>query len=112
MYKVEDLNVMKGMRVKLTFTFLPIGASAPLFVSVCGLSDRELPNLPCIIFEIEGLCVGGEGVNIGRNDIGYLVLMKSTGDGKSNDIQRYKYYRNKVLIPFLKKSREEFDNYK
>ena len=66
--------------MKLTYTFSTIGTCAPIFVSVCGLSKRELPNNKCVILEIEGMCIGGGGVNVGKKDVGYLILMRSSID--------------------------------
>ena len=103
---------MRGMRVKLTFTFSAVGTSAPLFVSVVGLTERELPEDMCIPMRIEGLCVGGGGVNVGWKGDGWLVLMR--GGSENNDApdkQRYKYYRDNVLLPFISQSRKEFDGF-
>ena len=110
-YKLDNSKAMSGLRVKLTFTFSALGACAPLFVSITGLSERELPSSPCIILKIEGLCIGGGGVNVGCKDTGYIFLMRSTGgkNDESVDKQRYKYYRDNVLLPFIKKSRQEYD---
>ena len=64
-YVLDNTNSMKGMRVKLTFTFSALGTCAPLFVSVTGLNERELPHEKCLILKIEGMCVGGGGVAVG-----------------------------------------------
>ena len=64
-YTFDESNAMRGMRVKLTFTFSAVGTSAPLLVSVVGLTERELPEDVCIPMWIEGLCVEGDGVNLG-----------------------------------------------
>ena len=111
-YKMDNTNSYSGMRVKLTFTFSAIGACAPIFVSVCGLSERELPNDKCLILEIEGMCIGGGGVSVGKKDVGYLILMRTSSDkDEVPDKQRFKYYRDKILLPFVKQSRQEYDGY-
>ena len=58
-YQSDDSNMMNGMRVKLTFTISAIGTCAPIFISVCGLTPKELPKEACIIVQVEGLCIGG-----------------------------------------------------
>eukprot|EP00985_Skeletonema_marinoi_P025838 scaffold19360_cov223-Skeletonema_marinoi.AAC.1 len=55
-YRVEDNKMMNGMRVKLTFTFSAAGMCAPLFVTVSGLSEDEMPNKPFLHMRVPGLC--------------------------------------------------------
>jgi hypothetical protein len=43
-YNVDECDHMNGMRVKLTWTLSGGGTCAPLFVTVTGLNDRELPT--------------------------------------------------------------------
>lgn len=102
---------MKGMRVKLTFTFSAVGTCVPLFVSVCGLTERELPEEECVILDIEGLCVGGGGVNVGCNTKGYLVLMRGGSANEGADKKRYKYYRDNILLPFISETRKTYDQF-
>ena len=99
------------MRVKLKFTFSAIGASAPLIVSVCRLSNRELPNETCIIWENEGMCARGGGVTVGKEDVGYMLLMTNLHDGNYPDLHRYKYYRDKILMSFINNSRLTYNGY-
>ena len=65
---------MCGLRVKITFTFSGAGTMAPIFISVLGLTERELPEEQCISLIIPGLCVGGGGVSVGDNMRGILIL--------------------------------------
>ena len=53
-YKQEDTKNVRGMRVKLTFTFSAMGCCAPLFIYVCGLTERELPEEESVIIELDG----------------------------------------------------------
>ena len=41
-YKFDDIVMMKGMRVKITFTSSATETCAPLFVTVTGLKKRNL----------------------------------------------------------------------
>ena len=67
---------MCGLRVKLTYTFSGAGVMAPIFVSVLGLNEREMPEDQCISLKIPGLCVGGGGVAVGNEQTGLLMFMK------------------------------------
>ena len=55
---------MKGMRVKLTFTFSGAGTSAPLFITVTSMSEKELPLDKSLLVEVKGLYIGGGGINV------------------------------------------------
>ena len=54
-----------------------------------------------IVLKIEGLSVGGGGVTIGNTQVGYLMFMRGQ---KAMDKNRYQYYRDNVLLPFISKS--------
>ena len=108
-YKVSDSNNMNGMRVKITYTFSAAGTCAAIFITVLGLTERELPQDQCVSLSIEGLCVGGGGVTVGNKTKGYLVFMR----GESGiDKERYKIYRDKVFIPFVNSSRTKLNVWK
>ena len=51
----------KGMRVKLTFTFVGHGKMLDAYITVAGLTERELPKSTCpdgiLIVPIPGLCM-------------------------------------------------------
>ena len=100
--------MMSGMKVKLTLTFLAIGVCPPILIYVCGLTPKELPKTLCIILQIEGLCIGGGGVSIGNKEKGYIMFMKNDADANK---QRYKYYRDEILIPFIQSTRKEYDGF-
>ena len=72
-YQSDDSNMMNGMRVKLTFTFSAIGTCAPIFISVCGLTQKELRKEACIILQVKGLCIGGGDVSIGNKEEGNAI---------------------------------------
>ena len=56
---------MCGLRVKITYTFSASGTMAPIFISVLGITERDLTREPIFQIKIKGLCVGGGGVNVG-----------------------------------------------
>ena len=72
-YQSDDSNMMNGMRVKLTFTFSAIGTCAPIFISICGLTQKELRKEVCIILQVKGLCIGGGDVSIGNKEEGNAI---------------------------------------
>ena len=43
-YTIDNSKSMNGLRVKLTYTFSAAGTMAPIFISVLGLTERELPE--------------------------------------------------------------------
>ena len=92
------------MRVKLTYTFSAAGTMAPMFVSVLGLTEREMPEDQCITLKIQGLCVGG-CVNVGDKQHGWLVFMRND---ISSDKIRYHIYRDEVFLPFVRNTRSDF----
>ena len=108
-YNVTNSQNMQGMRVKLTYTFSAAGMNAPLFITVTGLSERELPMNDCVKITIPGLCVGGGGVTLGNNVAGIIVFMRG---GPGMEVARYKIYRDNILIPFIKQTRRELHGWK
>ena len=106
-YHMDTSASMCGLRVKLTFTFTATGSCAPIFVSVCGLSEREMPSDPSVVLEVEGLCVGGGGVSM-NNKKGCVMFMR--GDSGAEKC-RYNYYRDKVFLPFVNNMRLKYDGF-
>ena len=107
-YKKDDSKAMNGLRVKFTFTFFGAGTSAPTYISICGLTEREMPEDECIVLEIEGLSSTVGCANVGGSNKGMLVLMRGDTDG---DKRRCKIYRNDVLVPFVNSTRSLFDDW-
>ena len=77
---------MNGLRVKLTYTFSAAGTMAPIFISVLGLTERELLEDERIALKIEGLSVGGGGVTVGTKQCGFLLLMRGQKGSDKKDI--------------------------
>lgn len=60
----EDKNInLKGRRVRITTTISASGAVAPLFITIYGLTERDLPRSEypdgIYVAKFEGLCIGG-----------------------------------------------------
>ena len=104
MYNVDESDHMNGMRVKLTWTLSGGGTCAPLFVTVTGLNERELPSGDMLVVQVAGLCIGGSGVGANEQE-GYIVFTKSGQDQK-----RFEFYQSNVLLPFINSLRKEYSN--
>ena len=55
---------MNGIWVKLTFIFSGAGTYASLFITVTGMTKKESPLYISLLVEVEGLCIGGGGINV------------------------------------------------
>jgi hypothetical protein len=101
-----------GLRVKITYTFNGAGASAPVFVSVNGLTEHELPKeaVPSglLALKINGLCVGGTGINLGEMPAGWLVFIRNDNDGKAKGIL---IISREHLPAFLNNIQKEYDSW-
>ncbi len=107
-YRVEDNKMMNGMRVKLTFTFSAAGMCAPLFVTVSGLSEEEMPNKPFLHMKVPGLCIGGGGTTVNNPGMGHVFFMRRK---EGADKVRYKHYQEQILLPFINGVRKELDDF-
>jgi hypothetical protein len=77
---LSQKSLKKAGTLSITYTFNGDGASAPVFVSVNGLTKHELPKeaVPSglLALKIQGLCVGGSGINLGEMLAGgWLVIL-------------------------------------
>ena len=104
----------KGLRVRLTFTLNAIGMMAATYISVTGITEKELPKSKCpsgiYIMKIPGLCPGG-GSDPRLNAPGFVVFLraeKSGVSGKTAEGKKFERYREHVLLPFLSTCRENF----
>ena len=77
----------KGVRIVISNTFSGGGLSAPLFISVFGLTEEELPKDDGIIIEVPRLC-NGSHQDIYAQGIGYLCFVRS------NNKQEHKIVEN------------------
>jgi hypothetical protein len=104
---------MNGFRIKHTFTFSAAGQMAPVYTTVAGLSEKEMPEETCpsgmFAIKIPGLAVGSD-VDPSNNLPGYVVFLRKTGDN-SLDRRRHQHYRESVFLPFVEKVRNQWDNH-
>ena len=97
-YKIDESNMIKGLRVKLTLVFSVIGTCAPLFATVICLNKRNLYVQKNISIRIKGLCLGGGGINIDNSTHSYASFMTKH---ENTNLLRYKYYEKNILPPFI-----------
>ena len=97
-YKNEDPRNMCGLGVKITYTFSAAGTMAPIFISVLGITERDLPKEPIFLIKIKGLCVGGGGVNLGAQQYGIIIFIRGKN---AMDKKIYKIYLDMIIIPFV-----------
>ena len=106
--KVDSQSNMCGFRIKLTFTFNAAGQMAPLFISVTGLSEKELPSETCrsgmLVMKVKGLAIGAN-VKVECESVGYVVFLRKC-DTNELDTRRFAYYRDEVYIPFIENIRK------
>ena len=76
-YHQEDTNNMNGLRVKRHLLCNACGDVAPACYCFSGLSEWEMPDDDFIIWEIEGLCIGGYGAHRSTG-VGYILFMRGT----------------------------------
>jgi len=61
-YIFEGKGESKEQFSFFAYNFSAAGTVAPIFITVIGLSEREMLEDQCIDLHIEGICVGGGGV--------------------------------------------------
>ena len=115
MFQTKLIHLFKGMRVKPTFTLNAAGTSAPMFISVYGLTERELhfdiAPTGFLVMKVKGLCVGGFGVAAECNTYGYVLLIRAENRTCKDSVDRvrYRYYRDTIFLPFVSSCRKHLN---
>ena len=103
----------RGIRIRHSVSFNGVGNQAPLYATVYGLSEEELPSSTCpsgvLTIPIPGLCYGANQ-DCSNSTIGYFVFLKSTKkeDLISTDQLNHEQYRNIIFLPYISKCREHY----
>lgn len=104
----------QGLRVRHTVSMSAGGFVAPIFVSVTGLTEEDLPPAMCpdgiLIVAVPGLSIGA-AVDPRNQHLGYVAFLRSRADGAttgsdSPELACYRYYRKEVFLPWVEKLRE------
>ena len=72
------------------------------------INSKRTSKKVCTILQVEGLCIGSEGVSTGNKEKGYIMSMMNDADAGK---QRYKYYWDEILIPFIQSTRKQYDGF-
>ena len=110
----NDDKSTEGMRVRLTTSINGAGQVAAVYVTVRGLSQKEIPireddeasKAGIIVKEIPGLCLS-HVFDSNAQIKGYVVFMR--GDAKDTDsisTKNFKYYHEHVFTNFVDSARK------
>ena len=109
----SSTDSLRGLRIRHSVSFNAVGNAAPLYLTVYGLDEEELPSSTCqsgvFTLPIPGLCYGGSQDASNQTE-GFLVFLRSTKKEEliSTDQINHIQYRNNVFLPFIEKTREHF----
>ena len=77
----SSTDSLRGFRIRHSTTFNAVGNAAPIYATVYGLGEDELPSATCptgvLTIPIPGLCFGGNQ-DCSNETIGFLVFLRST----------------------------------
>ncbi len=77
-------------------------------VAVTGLTDWEMPKESFLVMEVEGLCVGGFGVNNKNQQVDCVLYCK----GKPNaEVDRFLWIIQNIFTPFVQDQWLEYSGY-
>ena len=98
---------LNGLRVRLTFTMNATGMLAATFITVTGVSEKELPKKTCpsgvLYIQIPGLCIGA-AQDLRHNAVGYVAFYRTERcdvTNKTSEQRNFEYYRENILKPFI-----------
>lgn len=103
---------LRGLRLRHSVSFTPLGKQAEMYVTAYGLTEEELPVETCptglLAVRLPGMCYGGQDCS--QETDGHLIFLRSTkeGDEISTDQLNHEHYRNKVFLPFVEKNRKHY----
>ena len=109
----SSTDSLRGIRIRHTVSFNGVGNTAPLYITIYGLTKEELPVATCTsgVFPIllEGLCYGSNQ-DCSNRSIGHVVFLRNTEKGSdiSTDQLNHERYRNEVFLPYIQSTREHY----
>ena len=105
---------LHGLRVRLTHTMCGLGIMAPLYVTIYGLSERELPHQDypsgVLVLEIPGLCYASN-LDARSSEKGYVVFTRASinlEEEETVSYRNFKNYRQTVLLPYIQTIRSNY----
>ena len=86
---------MNELRVRLTFIMYAGSSLAALFITVTGLTERELPVSTCpsgiTYLSIEGLC-SSEGQDLRHNTVRYAAFVRNNSAAEDGKVEEVRYF--------------------
>jgi len=108
--ETDHLNVL---RVRLTFTMNATCMIAATFITVTGVTERELPRDVCpsgiLYIKIPGLCLGA-AQDLRHDTVVYVAFYRTERCEVSQSTaeqRKFSFYREHILKPFASKVRED-----
>ena len=92
----------RGVRIVINSTFTAGGLSAPIFVSVFGLSDDEMPFNEIITVPVPGLAVGSHQ-DVYSGGIGFLTFIKGSGKYSNSTSENDEIGTANEYVPVISK---------
>eukprot|EP00957_Ditylum_brightwellii_P136255 10391558-Ditylum_brightwellii.AAC.1 len=94
----------RGMRVKITFTFLGNGTMSPIYVTSSGYTEREIPKSSYSsgikFIPIPGLCIE-RNRDPTYQKVGYLVLLQKDLTLEAAHLRNHEHYHKEVYHPMM-----------
>lgn len=106
----SNTDSKRGIRIRHTVSFNGFGNAGPLYITVYGLAEAELPSssYPSGVLSerIQGLCYRSTQ-DCSTETSGFVVFIRSTKKEEevSTDQLNYEKYRNEVLLPYIERTR-------
>ena len=106
---ISSTDSKRGIRIRHTVSFNGFGNAAPLYITVYGLSEAELPSSTCpsgvLSVRIQGLCYGSTQ-DCSTETAGFVVFIRSTKKEEevSTDQINHEKYRNEVFLPYIERT--------
>ena len=104
---------MRGLWIRHSVTFNAYGNAAPLYSTVYGISEQELPVATrpsgVLPLSLPGFCYGGSQ-DLSKTTRGHVVFLGNTkkGDEISTDKLNYIRYRREIFLPYVEATRAHY----